>query len=187
MRPESFDTELIAGWGESVLEHGLPELPEVVARGESVPVACWAGPVVGAVHYVRHSEDDDEEHAGAGARVDTVTLCFGRTASGWEPGVGQGGSGPADPRLTRLAVPGDHVAFVGGFGTGGDGWACTTVEVLVGDRAAWIELTDTETTIRRPVDAPIGQVIVCFPTDKGPATIRILDSDETEIGRHIAW
>jgi hypothetical protein len=27
MRPESFDTELIAEWGEWVLEHGLPELP----------------------------------------------------------------------------------------------------------------------------------------------------------------
>jgi hypothetical protein len=86
-------------------------------------------------------------------------------------------------------VPGDHVAFVGGLGTSGDGWLCTAVEVLVGDRAAWIELTDTdtETTTRRPVEAPIGDVIVCFPTDKGPATIRVLDGDETEIGRHTAW
>jgi hypothetical protein len=84
-------------------------------------------------------------------------------------------------------VPGDFVAVVGGFATGGDGWLCTAVEVVVGDRAAWIELTDTETTNRRPVVAPIGEVIVCFPTDKGPAEIRVLDSDETEIGRHTAW
>lgn len=142
---------------------------------------------MGAVLYVQRSENDDEEHAGEDDRVDTETLCFGRTATGWEPGDGQGGSGPADPRLTRIAVPGDYVAVVGGLETGGDGWLCTAVDVLVGDRAAWIELSDTETTTRRPVEAPIGDVIVCFPSDKGPATIRILNGDETEIGRHTAW
>jgi hypothetical protein len=183
MRPESFDTELIAEWGEWVLAHGLPELPVVVARDESAPVAYWAGSLVGAVLYVQRSANDDEERAGEDDRVDTETLCFGRTATGWEPGVGQGGSGPADLRLTRIAVPADYVAFVGEFETSGDGWLCTAVEVLVGDRAVWIELTDTETTTRRPVEAPIG---VCFPSDKGPATIRVLDGDETEIGRHTA-
>jgi hypothetical protein len=188
VRPESFDTELNAEWGAWVLELGLPELPEVVACDESVPVAYWAAPLVGAVLYVQRSPNDDEDEDDEGDRVDTETVCFGRTSHGWEPGVGQGGSWPSDPRLTRLAVPGDHVEFSGGFETvGEDGWRCVAVDGVVSTQAAWIEVTDIEGTDRRRVEAPTGAVIVGFPSDNRPALIRVLDGGETEIGRHTAW
>jgi len=186
MRPESFHTELIAEWGEWVLERGLPELPEVVARDESVPVAYWAGPLVGAVLYVQRSPNDND--GDDQDRVVTETQCFGRTADGWELGAGHGGCGPSDPRLTRLAVPGDYVEFSGGFETGGaGGWRCIAVDGVVGTRAAWVEVTDVEGTVRRHVEAPTGAVIVCFSTDDRPAMIRVLDVDETELARHTAW
>jgi hypothetical protein len=47
-------------WSLWVLEHGLPPLPTSVQKGDSVPVARWAGITVDAVLHVQWMRDDDE-------------------------------------------------------------------------------------------------------------------------------
>jgi hypothetical protein len=45
--PDSFDEDDAYLWCEWVLDHDLPELPDVLVKGESVPIARWAGPTFG--------------------------------------------------------------------------------------------------------------------------------------------
>ena len=75
-------------WTLRTLAGSRPSASEVTQDWTSACVtsAKRVVPHVGAVLYVQRSENDDEEHAGEDDRVDTETLCFGRTATGWEPG-----------------------------------------------------------------------------------------------------
>ena len=53
---ERYETEVSV----HVLEHGLAAVPAEVGRRQTVPVACWLGPDVGAVMHVRWSEASGE-------------------------------------------------------------------------------------------------------------------------------
>ena len=78
-------------WSLWVLDHGLPELPEGVANGESVPVARWVGPEFAAVLHVyfRPGDEGDPDDA---ASLETETEVSRRTGVRWEDSRGSGGS-----------------------------------------------------------------------------------------------
>ncbi|HEY3926644.1 MAG TPA: hypothetical protein VGL75_18945 [Acidothermaceae bacterium] len=66
----------------------------------------------------------------------------------------------------------------------GDGPACTAVDGVVGIDASWIEVTERDEVMRRPIEAPLGIVVVGV-ADHRPVTIRVLDRDNHELGAHI--
>ena len=63
---------------------------------------------------------------------------------------------------------------------GSSGWDCLAVSGLVGDAAVWIEVTESGTVMRRPIEAPAGAFVVAAAR---PATVAVLTADGTEIGR----
>lgn len=76
--PASFDEDHMDEWSLWVLENGLFELPVSVKKGESVPVARWAGGTVGAVLHQwswEHYEGDDDLEP---ARLEVPRLGHGR-------------------------------------------------------------------------------------------------------------
>lgn len=53
-------------WGPWVLDHGLPKLPDELGEDETVPVAYWSGPFIGAVMFRSWwpSAGDDDDDGG---------------------------------------------------------------------------------------------------------------------------
>jgi hypothetical protein len=181
--PPSFNEELTGDWSLWVLDHGLPPLPDRVGFGESVPIAYWAGPQIGAVLHIQATAADP--HAGEPARFDTEVTCFRRVGDHWDAADAGGGTDwPAGASLARIQVAPGYVGFGGELNASGDGPVCTAVEGVVGDNARWIEVTDPAGTIRRPVDAPVGVIVIGIPAAR-PVTIRVLDSADREIARHV--
>jgi hypothetical protein len=181
MRPVEFEERFAATWALWVLDHGLPDLPDQMVEGLSVPIAFWAGQRVGAVMFVQRCPHDEECEADEHFTTDEVS--FRRTDDGWIPAAGSSGVDWPQCGLGRLDVPARHVQFEepGEYRVDGpDGWACVRQTAVVGRDAAWIELVEGDQLTRRPVNAPTGRVIVATPGEE-PATIRILDSDQSEL------
>ena len=183
MQPRSFDDQLITEWSLWVLDHGLPSLPERIEFGQSIPVACWAGPLVGAVLHIQATAADpdfDEPE-----RFDTEIECFRRVDGQWNVANATGGTDlPPGATLARIEAAPGYVGFGGEMTATGDGPACTAVDGVVGIDARWIEVTDRGEVIRRPIEAPLGIVVVGV-ADHRPVTIRVLDHDNQELGAHI--
>jgi hypothetical protein len=78
----------------------------------------------------------------------------------------------------------EFVGFGGEMTATGDGPTCTAIDGVVGDNARSIEVIDATGTVRRPVEAPIGVVVVGV-SEIRPVTIRVLDSYDRELGRHL--
>jgi hypothetical protein len=183
MPPASFDEELMDDWSLWVLDHGLPQLPDRVRIGESVPVAFWAGPRVGAVVHILATADDPQ--VGEPDRFDTEVTCFRRIDDRWEAANARGGTDwPPGASLAGIQVAREFVGFGGEMTASGDGPTCTAIDGVVGDDAQWIEVSDITGTVRRPVEAPIGVVVVAV-SDLRPVAIRILDGFDRELGRHL--
>jgi hypothetical protein len=177
-RPASFADEWMSEWSEWVLDHGLPDLPAEVAGGDAVPVAYWAGPLVGAVlHRWRRSGDElaDDE-------VGEEVQHFRRTSHGWEEANGQGGSGGGiDPLLQRLAFPADY-AFVGGETSTLDGhWSCSSIE---GGARGWQRRPGTRFARRGVPGARLAAGAVIAATgDPAGATVVVVDGRGVELLR----
>jgi hypothetical protein len=182
MRPGSFDEKLMTEWSLWVLDHGLPPLPDRVASGESVPIAYWAGPLIGVVLHVQGTSADPDN--GEPARFETDIECFRRADDHWEGVNARGGTDwPLGASPARMQVARGHVSFGGEMLATGDGPACAAVDGVVGTDATWIETTDHTGTVRRRVEAPLGVVVVGVPADR-PVTIRVLGHDDNELGGH---
>lgn len=181
MRPVNFDERFAVSWDLWVLSNGLPDLPEQMVEGISVPVAYWAGDRVGAVLSVQRCPHDDG--CEPGEHFTTDELSFRRTDTGWIPASGSSGGDWPLRGLGRVDVPAHHVEFEdpGGYRVDGpDGWSCVRQVAVVGRAAMWVELVESDQVTRRPVGAPTGYLIVAVPADK-PATLRILDVDQSEL------
>ncbi len=129
MPPRSFDEDAASEWAEWVLDHGLPELPETVRVGDSVPIAYWAGPKYGAVVTVEWSWSDDHTDDYPAFEVET----FRRTGDGWEPSGMTSGADWFDPPL--LVRPDAHARFVEVTGVSKHtslGWSCGAVDGTAG-------------------------------------------------------
>jgi hypothetical protein len=185
MQPRSFDEQLMTEWSLWVLDHGLPPLPDRVAFGDSVPIAYWAGPLVGAVSHVQASAADlDLDQS---ERFDTEIECFRRIAGRWESvNAGGGTNWPPGASLVQVEMAPGQVGFGGELTASGDGPACTAVDGVVGIDARWIETTDHSGTVRRPIEAPLGVIVVAVPADRS-VTIRVLDCDNHELGSYTVY
>lgn len=173
-RPASFHHDYAEDWGAWVLEHGLPPLPSFLGEADEVPVAYWAGTTLGAVLFLSWASNDEEEEEPPGAREVNYDHCsFARADHGWHPTGGWGGT--AGPREDPMQPPRHPERYVRFFGEWQDGHA-RGLTGGVGAAARTIELQDQEGRTRRPVDAPMGLVIVCFDLHQ-EVTIRILDGD----------
>lgn len=172
--PESFDEELMRDWSLWTLDHGLPELPDRVEVGDSVPVARWAGPRFGAVlHVVQFSW-------GAQAADDELISeieVFARVGDSWQPSTGSGGTSWFDPPFTRPASLGARDAYAGGETcSGGGGWCCSAIDGLAGSDATFVEVDDSDGTTRRAIESPFGAFVACSDANQR-ATVRVLDAD----------
>jgi hypothetical protein len=178
VEPSSFDEDLMEDWSFWVLDHGLPPLPHRVNVGESVPVARWAGPRVGAVLHIqwRWSDEHDDDH------LTTETQAFRRRGTAWEVANGQGGTGWFDPPFVRPSHIGPTDVVIGGqFFASEVGWSCSGVDGIVGVDAAAIEVEDSDGVTRRPIESPFGAVIACSD-GADEATFRVLHADGRVLG-----
>jgi hypothetical protein len=176
--PSSFHFDNSDEWGAWVLDHGLPGLPAVLGEDDEVPIAYWAGRRFGVVLFRSWWSGGDDEDQDEGVEmerdVNTDHYCYERSDRGWESTGGGGGVAglQADP-LGPLDLPSDFAAIGGSFQD--DGIAGVTG--LVGRFAAVLELTsDRDRVIRRAVEAPLNQFVVCFDRVE-IVTVRILNSN----------
>ena len=175
--PPSFDEELMTEWSMWVLDHGVPDLPEAVAAGDSIPVARWAGRRFGAVMHLQWcGGDPDTRYLG------TETELFRRTSDGWTALSGGGGTNwPFDPPLVRPSMPAS-AAFLGGSTCSGDddGLVCAH-DGLVGIDGAEVVVADEDGRLeRQPIDSPLGIVLVAVSGSER-TTVTVLASSGEEL------
>jgi hypothetical protein len=90
VRPPSFAEEYMGDWELWVLAHGLPDVPDLVAAGEAIPIARWVGKQWAAVLHLTCAPPEDEDPAG----LDTESQAFFKSA-------GRDHKGPDAPRPVR--------------------------------------------------------------------------------------
>ncbi len=178
MRPVGFDEDLSERWSRWVLENGLPEIPRRLAVGESVPVAYWIGPTTAAVLHVRRVLDEEEKAPYLDADVELFCL----VDSAWESWGGGGANWPDslpswedDGSLTRIDVPPQHVDLGAMNGGGSIERGCKALWGDVGAAASIAEVSQAGQVTRRPIEAPLGAIVVCGDSGQ-PLTVRIMDS-----------
>ena len=185
MRPASFDEELSIEWSVCVLDHGLPDLPAAVERGESVPVARWSGPRFGAVLHLQWIWGDDADDDYLATEIEL----FRRTGRLWEPASGSGGSDwPLEFPLARVELPPGEAHLGGELTVGGDGWSVVAYDGVAGTDAAVVEVVDSDGITRRSIDSPLGIVLAAMDATQ-PATARVLTADGTVLAmrKHTPW
>lgn len=158
-------------WSIWVLDHGLPDLPQGVELGASVPVARWVGPRFAAVCHLQwmwsHRHDHDY--------LATETQLLHRTAGEWEVAGGTGGSDwPFDPPLRRPISPPSYAQLGGRTCAGEEGWYCCALEGLAGLDAAVVRVSDMDGVTQQVVDSPLGVLIAAVDASV-PAIVTVLD------------
>jgi hypothetical protein len=172
--PPSFHYEYSDDWARWVLDHGLPALPDVLCDDDEVPIAYWAGPAFGAALFRSWSSPRGEETGHTQPDVNNDHHAYIRTEARWEATGGTGGSaGPNDNPMRPGDYPERLAHFIGEWQDG----PVRGVTGVVGAAARTIELIDGHGRTCRPVQAPLGWVIVCFDA-LDEVTIRVLDSDD---------
>jgi hypothetical protein len=173
-KPASYDEDLMTDWSLCVLDHGLPDMPAAVAVGESVPVARWAGPRLGAVLHLQWSWSHDHENDYLATQIEV----FRRTAdASWDVANIIGGSDwPPDWPLRRRNVTPDYAYFSGQLCFREGSWCSCVFDGTVGVNAVYLEVLDVDGTTRFPIDSPLRVVLAAVDGNK-PARIRVLTSD----------
>lgn len=177
--PSSFGEEEAYSWCLWVLDHGLPELPVGIAKGESVPVARWAGPEFGAVLRVEWAWSPDQSISGPDELVSIVQV-FRRTVQGWEDTLADGGSGWLDPPLQRPPIVPRGVHMGNLHSSGAADWRCVARYGVVGRDVASAELSCGDDVITREVESTIGAVIVASDGLR-PSIVRLKSTDGTVV------
>lgn len=175
-RPKSFDEDLSAAWSIWLLDHELPEPPSTVVRGQSVPVARWAGPRFGAVLHVQWIWSLDQEEADDDYLA-TVVQVLRRRGDDWEVAGGEGGGSWEAPNLWTSPLAPTVVHFEGLSCSGERDWWCCATYGLAGAGAHFVEVEDDEGVTRLPAELRLSTFIAAFDGTTG-ATVRVLDSSE---------
>jgi hypothetical protein len=156
-----------------VLDHGLPDLPGPgLVLGESVPVSYWIGPSTAAVAHVRFVRRDADEDPFP--EVDVELFC--RVGGTWETWGGGGSNWTEEPTLARVTVPARYADPGGMTGGWSEERGCTALFGAVGVDAVTAEVLQAGEVTRRPVEAPVGLLVVCADS-RSPFTVRVLDAD----------
>lgn len=155
------------------LEDGLPDPPEVIIKGQCVPVARWAGPLFGAVLRVEwfwnpeRPEDD---------RLDSIVQPFRRTAAGWDQSGGDGGSGRFEPPFQRPSIEPEAVSLWGTHVSGDQEWMCAAPYGVVGSGISTAELHSGDQVISRPIESKVGALVLAFDATL-PADLKMISLD----------
>lgn len=174
-QPTSFAVSVSREWERWCLAQGVPELPAEIRLGEAVPVSVWRDGDVGAVLFVRHVAEEDEEEPFVESDVVIMTLSDGRwmaQASGggtWAPGTALMPAGATSEGVAQDGVVGyvDAERAIG----------CTIIHgVPVGSA---IRVTGSGGSIVRPAVAPIGVQVVAAHV---PFQIEVLDAAGIVVG-----
>ena len=170
--PPSFDEELSEDWGLWVLEHGFPEFPPVLMRGQSVPVARYVGRDLASVMYLEwHWGNDDPSEDS----VDTMFTTYFRTGDGWKSAGDRGGSSWPDDAFQSVVVPHCVIADLH-HGVGDVG----TAMGMVTSEAAFLEVRQNGDTHTSRIVAPMNLITVTVKADVR-ATVRVLDHEGHEL------
>jgi hypothetical protein len=160
----------MTSWSVWVLDHGLPELPERVELGQSVPVARWAGRRFGAVLHLQWNWSEDHEDDYLATEVEL----FRRIDGGWAAASGGGGSDwPFEPPLTRPVIPLPQLSSGGETAPEDWGWSVIAFDGLSGTDAVAVEVSDQDGITREAIYSPLGIVLAAFDATK-PATVRVI-------------
>ena len=177
--PASFAEDYMSQWSLWVLNNGLPPIPSAVEVGESVPVAYWAGPAVGAVLHRTWAWTDDHDDDVVSDNIQ----CFRRGPDGWvEAGAQGGSSGGTDGRLTRLHTEPTVAYITGEFTAEQDGWVCCCIDGCVGIGVEQVEVHDSGGVVRRTLDSPLG-LFVAASGDRVGAVVVLADHEGNEVLR----
>jgi hypothetical protein len=172
--------ELFEACDPALLDRPLPSLPNDVDEGDAVVIGRWAGPRWGALLYVINDGPDDY---GEGS-VDLDATSFRRVPGGWQESSSSGGGGwrtTEKPLLRRHELPPRAWALAHFHSGPNDGWHAPWAYGVAGDEAAWVEVTDIDGPVRRPLEAPLGYFIIAWNGD-GPATVELLDRAGNSLG-----
>jgi hypothetical protein len=163
-------------------ETPLPLLPQDLDEGQVEIIARWAGPRWGALLYVINRGLDEELGE---ATVDLDATSFRRVPGGWQESISGGGGAwwtTERPLLRRPELP-PRIWQLLHFHSGpDDGWHAPWAYAVAGDEAAWVEVTDIDGTVRRPLEAPLGYFVIAWNGD-GPAQVEVLDQAGSSLGR----
>jgi hypothetical protein len=171
MTLDGLAAEHSVAWSLQVLERGLPALPARLGSRESVPVARWRGPSTAAVLHLRHWLADD----GTPESTEVEIECFRIAVDGsWETAGSGGAGGDHMPELTRVDVPPGHADLTGLVASLVDSDGCVAMWGEVGSAAATLEVEQGGEVSRRPVEAPLGWVVVSGEAGS-PFTARVRD------------
>lgn len=161
----------------------FPPLPDDVDEDdEPVVIARWAGPRWGALLYVINNGFDEDLGE---VTVDLDATSFRRLPDGWEESSGSGGGGwwTADRPLLRPPELPARTWQLHHFHSGpDDGWHAAWAYAVAAAEAAWVEVTDVDGTVRRPLEAPLGYFVIAWNGD-GPAAVEVLDHVGNSLGR----
>lgn len=160
-----------------VLENGLPEWPESLERGMSVPVARWAGAEWGAVFQLQwnwYEDDPDDDY------IATEVQVLRRTSAGWEASDGSGGSNwhtnDGSRAFVRPDLP-ERAAFLGGLHwSGGAEWSGGAMDGVAGTAARYVTLRTAGGEETHAIDNDLGIVIGAFDGSR-PATLIVTTGD----------
>jgi hypothetical protein len=157
-------------WSLWTLEHGLPELPDRVEVGETVPIARWVGGRFAAVMHVQWMWTD----AHLRDYLSSETELFFRRGNSWET-ESSGGASWLDPPFRRPPSfgPREVLPLTQTGATVPDGY-CWSIEGIAGTEAAFVEVIDLEGATRRAIESPFGAFVACTDGDHA-ATLRVLD------------
>ena len=160
-------------WSLWVLDNGLPDLPVVMRKGESVPVARWVGAAVAAVLHVQWmwgSDDPDDDF------LASEVACFSRVDGGWWSSGASGGTGWPSAILGRSDSLGRTETQ--SFGVHGEAGRCMAIFGITGTAARFIEVETDGRVERAPLESPIGAWIACWDPASA-TTVRILGDGDT--------
>jgi hypothetical protein len=171
--PPTFDEYFMNDWSLWVVEHGLPVLPDEVRKGESIPIARWAGPRYAAVLHIQWmwGNDDSSEDYLAG-EID----CLVAVGDGWESTDGGGGTGWPWARLARPRdIAPRQVHRLGVHLASGVDYRCSVAYGVAGVDAAYVELRTSRGTQRSGFDSRIGAWVAAWEAGLA-AEVRVFDA-----------
>jgi len=183
--PDMFDPGKKALTGAAVLASGLPELPDVLTREMSIPVAFWAAGRCAAVLFLEW----DRGSLGGPPQPRVCLGTFSRDAAGWAAHRHWFGHGWAHDPVTDpdgWRYPGEGAVIAGGgSGVFSDvpvpGHPASVVTGSVTPAVAGLALIQAGREDRRDLQSHFGAWIVCTERP-GPFQVSALDATGAVIG-----
>jgi hypothetical protein len=181
--PPHLDPRHTKETGLQVLDHGLPELPDVLTHQMSVPLAFWKATTCAVVLFLRYSGPDEEgrRHPSVGMRT------FYREGERWDAHPWWGGTGWSHDPIVRAGSLRDldGQAITGGSGSHNPdplpGYPAAVVAGRVSPAVSHLAVVQDDVEVRRKLRSHFGAWVVCTET-WSPYEINALDETGAVLG-----